>query len=349
MKLLNLTLTSAIAFAALVLPQTSFAKAAACQIALADGGRKTGFIARTNDKGILFTYSENEKGPGEQYTHNQVLAVVFTDEGDIMGPARHAYSRANFEEAEKLFKTVAEEYDNLWGISRKQRGNFASEARYFQIDCLRRLGRYAEIAPAMQTNTGKSLENTIAEVFLPKLKLFHMWEKLAGEQWDALAADLKTFEKEATGDKATLVPVPVFEADSPALLVQLTFMRGKVFAAKGEKENALRDFYRAMTLHYGTDPVLSQKAMDEALAIQSSDPKLKESYPQQTEIHALARVYQEGYAKGDIDIQFREFTREPEMPEALKKQLEAEKATSDAGEAEAAPAAEEKPADDKKG
>tara|TARA_R110002096_G_scaffold147671_16_gene307685 strand:+ start:18631 stop:19674 length:1044 start_codon:yes stop_codon:yes gene_type:complete len=346
MKLLNLTVISAFVVTAIAIPQTSFAKPAACQIALADGGRKTGFIARTNDKGILFTYSENEKGPGEQYTHQQVLAVVFTDEGDIMGPARHAYSRSNYEEAETLFKSVAEEYDNLWGISRAQRGNFASEARYFQVDCLRRLGRYAEIAPALQTNTGKSLENSLAEVYLPKLKLFHMWEKLAGGDWDALAADLKTYEQEATGDKAKLVPVPVFEADSPALLVQLSYMRGKVFAAKDDKENALRDFYRAVTLDYGSDPVLSQKAMDEALAIQSTDPKLKESYPQQTEIHALARVYQEGYAKGDIDIQYREFTREPEMPEAIKKQLEAEKATEKAGEAkapEAAPVEEKKP------
>ncbi len=336
MKFQNLTLVALIVGA--LFPIRSEATSAACQIALADGSRKTGFIAQTNDKGIRFTYSENERGPGENYAHNQVLAVAFTDEGDIMGPARHAYSRSNFEEAEAAFKKVATDYDNLWGISREQRGNFASEARYFQIDCLRKLGRFAEIGPALETNTGKSLEAALAEVFLPKLKIFRMWQKVAAGDWDGLAASLEEYQEAPTGEQAALVPIPKFKVDSPATLVQLAYMRGKVFAAKGDKENALRDFYRVATIDYGSDPVLSQKAMEEALAIQSVDEGIKENYPQQTEIHALARVYQEGYGKGDIPVQYREFTREPEMPEALKLQLEAQKAEKQAGVAEPAEA-----------
>lgn len=334
--------------ASALFPQSSSAKSAACQIALADGGRKTGFIAQTNDKGIKFTYAENQSGPGEQYSHSQVIAVAFTDEGDLMGPARHDYSRSNYEEAEKAFKTIATDYDNLWGISREQMGNFASEARFFQIDCLRKLGRFDEIGQAMATNTGKSLERALPEVFLPKLKVFKMWQQLAASDWDALAASLKEYEEPVSADKASLLPLPAFKMDAPATLVQLSYMRGKVFAAKGDKENALRDFYRAITLNYGSDPILSQKAMAEALAIQAAEPKLKESYPQQTEIHGIARVYQEVYSKGDIDVQYREFTREPEMPEAQKKQLEAEEAAEKQKEAKAAPAEEKAPAADEK-
>ncbi len=323
-----------------ILLQGSFAKPAACQIALADGQRKTGFLALTNDKGVKFTYSENESGPGEQFTHAQILAVVFTDENDIMGPARHAYSRSNYEEAEAAFKAVATEYDNLWGISREKRGNFASEARFFQIDCLRRLGRFGEIGPAFDTNTGKSLENTLPEVYLPKLKLFKLWQEVAAENWDGLAAGLKEYEQPVPQDRAGLVPVPVFNAESPATLVQLAYMRGKVFAAKGDKENALRDFYRVITLDYGSDLILSQKAMDEALAIQAADEQLKENYAMKTEIHALARIYQEAYGKGQIGARFREFAIEPEMPEELRKQREAQMAAKEAEKAAAAAAAD---------
>ncbi|MEM7013557.1 MAG: hypothetical protein AAF585_18955, partial [Verrucomicrobiota bacterium] len=258
----------------LLLSSAAFAEPAAATILKTDNTRLVGFVAITNDKGLRFVYTQNDQA-GIDLTHDQIRAVSFTDEGDIMGPARHAYSRSNFEDAEKLFKAVADEYEFLWGITREKLGNFASEARFYQVDCLRRLGRYAEMGPALETNTGKTLADTINENLLPQLTYFDLWGNYANENWDALAAGLKEFEQPLEGKAAELLSTPGFKKNDPANLVQLSFMRGKLYASQDRTEDALREYYRAMVLDYGADRILTKSAMESALRLQSKQEGLE--------------------------------------------------------------------------
>jgi len=315
--------------------------------------RRIGFIRDTNDKGILFAYSQADPA-GVGLPHAQVKGVSFTDENEIMSAARYAYSRQSFAEAEAAFKKIADEYEFLWGITREQFGNFASESRFFQIDCLRRLGRYSEIAPALQTKTGLTLDKTINEVYLPTLKLIDLWKQLAAQDWKSLQASLKEYEVPLDSKKAELLTGANFKAVGPAILVQLHYLRGKLFESQGNKEEALRDYYRCMTLSYGSDKLLTQDAMKASLAIQAAEPGLDQSYPLQTEINALAVVYKDIYNDGKIESAYTKFVKTPEMPEAIKQQVEAQKAAEakakeEAKAAEAAakpatPAAGAKPA-----
>lgn len=314
-------------------PLWSQAKPAAVTILQLDAAgqnpiRRIGFIRDTNDKGILFANSQADPA-GIPLAHAQVKAVSFTDEGEIMSPARYAYSRQAFTEAEAAFKKIAEEYEYLWGITREQFGNFASESRFFQIDCLRRLGRYSEIAPALQTKTGLSMERSINAVYLPTLKLFNLWKLLAAQDWKGLQEGLKEYEAPADPKKAEYLSGISLKPAAPGVLVQLHYLRGKLYESQANKEEALREYYRCMTLSYGGDKLLTQDAMKAALAIHAADPALEHSYPLQTEINALAVLYKDIYNNGKIESAYSKWIQAPEMPEALKKQIEAQKAAEE--------------------
>ncbi|MFT5465633.1 MAG: hypothetical protein ACI8UO_000728 [Verrucomicrobiales bacterium] len=300
------TLLVALAF---LLQGAAFAEPVAVTVLKTDDTRLVGFIGETNDKGIKFLYTPGDR-TGLGLPHAQVKAVSFTDEGDIMGPARHAYSRSQFVEAEQLFRAVADEYDFLWGISRAQFGNFASEARFYQIDCLRRIGRYSDMGAAIDTNTGKSLSNTITEALLPKLELFSLWGNYANEKWDELEAGLKAFETEPDERAAELLTTPGFKPAPPSETVQLAFMRGKLFASKeGRTEDALRDFYLTMTLDYGSDRVLTKLAMESALRLQAAEEGLDKSHHMKKEIHALAVIYSRGFNEGNAETWYNDFLK----------------------------------------
>lgn len=336
----NLFIQSAAAgLALLLLGSAAFAKPAAVTLLKTDGMRMVGYIAITNDKGLRFVYTENDQA-GIDLTHDQVRAVSFTDEGDIMGPARHAYSRSNFEEAEQLFKAVAEEYEFLWGISRDKLGNFASEARFYQVECLRRLGRYAEMGPALETQTGKTLADTVNENLLPQLTYFDLWGNYASENWDGLAEGLKEFEQPLEGAAAELLSTPGFQKNEPSNLVQLSFMRGKLYASQDRTEDALREFYRAMILDYGADRILTKNAMESALRLQSKQEGLEESIPMKEEIHALAVMYSKGYNNGQAETWYNDFLKPVEKPEPAAAPAPAPDA---GGEAASAPAADDAP------
>jgi len=310
----------------------------AVTLLLEDGKRRIGYIANSNERALLFQATP-EGGQRTAIPYTQLRGVAFTDEGDIMGPARYAYSRSNYEEAAKLFAEVADEYSFIWGIGRDLLGNFACEARFFHIDCLRRLGRYSEIGDAMETKTGQALEDGIPEVLLPKLKIFRLWKHYADENWEALKSGLQTYEETLSGKKAELLRVPPFNDSDPAILVQLHFMRGKLFEAEEQKQDALNELYRAALLDYGSDHQVSEQSLQSALEIQTSDPGVAESQAKQMEIYAVATVFRDAYNQGDLPLRFQDYAKEPE---ALKKRrLEEEARLKEQAEAEAARAKEE--------
>ncbi len=289
----------------------------------ADGTRPIGYIHNSNDKGIQFSLTQQDPNP-VGLPHSDVKGVSFEEEGDIIGPAHYAYSRQQYEAAEQLYEKVADDYNFLWGIKREQLGNFASTARYFQIDCLRRLGRYGEIGDALNTDTGKSLEDTIAELHLPNLKLLRLWERVAAEDWDTVESKLNEYETPLAGKQAELFKVTSFRTDlAPSVVAQLSYMRAKLFEARNRKDDALLEYYSAMTLNYGSDAMLTRDAMNAALAIQSGSESLKDSYAEQKDIHSLATVYKNVYNKGEIETLYMEYLKEPAIPEAIKKQMEA--------------------------
>jgi len=317
---------------AAVLPQVQ-AEPARVTILKSDGKRLIGYIQNTNDKGIQFSYNETDPNP-IGVPHTDIQAVSFDEESDIIGPARYAYTRQQFEQAEELFEKVANDYGYLWGIKREQLGNFASDARFYQIDCLRRMGDYSQIGAALATPTGKTLEDTVDETLVPTVKLFRMWESTAAKDWAKVEAGMKEYEQPLSGKKAELFKVPSFRDDlSPNTVAQLSYMRGLMYQAQDRKTDALNDFYRAATLDYGSERELTKEAMEHAIEIQAASETLKDSYVQKKDLRALAVIYRDAYNKGEIKSTWDEFTDEPEMPEAMKKQMEdAEKASGEASE-----------------
>ncbi|MEO0444938.1 MAG: hypothetical protein AAF191_02560, partial [Verrucomicrobiota bacterium] len=158
---------------------------------LLDGNkRRIGFVSNTNDKALLFQMTANPRDRGEGIPYAQIRGVSFTNEDDLMGPGRYAYSRERYDEAATAFSEVATKYEFLWGIGRDLLGNFACEARFFHIDSLRRLGRYEEIQAAMDTPTGKAMVNAVDDIHLPALKIFTLWRDYAAKDWGALEPGL---------------------------------------------------------------------------------------------------------------------------------------------------------------
>ncbi len=310
-----------------VLAGAEFARAerARARILMSDGSRKIGYVGDTNDKGMKFHLTDNPADRGQAFPHSAVRGVSFDEEGDIMQPGRAAYDRERYEEAEQLFRGVAEQYQNLWGIGRDQLGNFACEARFFQIDCLRRLGRYGDIAGAFDTPTGRNLENALPEVHLPALEILELWKHYGRGNWAELESGLQTYQAPLTGGAASLLRAPSFKEDlAPSVIVQLAYLRGQLFRQKENQAAALTDFYRAATIDFGADRILASEALREALKLQTADPAIEESYALQAETHAATRVYAEAYRSGDIELAFRDYLTPPEAPDGSQSEPEAE-------------------------
>lgn len=333
-------------WAALCLPLLVEAKPVAVTILMADGKRRIGFVADSNDRGLLFQATDEPGAPGEPIPFSGMRGVAFTEESDIMGQAQYAYSRLNYEDAARQFAEIAKEYENVAAIPRQLLGNFACEARYYHIDCLRRLGRYAEIPEAMKTRTGLALENGIPEVLLPSLKIFRLWGHLAVQDWDALAKGLAPYEKPLSAKEAEFLVGNPFTNNDPGELVQLYFMRAKMLQAKQQLPEALDDFFRAALLDYGADRGLAQQALEAIITIQAAQPEPADQEAKLTQLHAPAVVLQNVYRKGELPIRFQDFAQETET--LKKRRLEGEAKAKFVAKAEAEELAKSKDAEAKR-
>ncbi|MCF6313331.1 MAG: hypothetical protein L3J39_12860 [Verrucomicrobiales bacterium] len=322
------------------------AQAVATKVTLlmTDGKQQNGFIQDSNAKQLLFAV--NAQGKGDAINRTSVKSIRFREEAKLMARGRQAFRQSAYEAAAKIFGKVATDYAGIAAL----KDNFASEASFYQMECLRRLGKYEELAPILASKAGKTIASTQDKLFGEQLKLMKMWAAYSAGKWDMVKAGMKFYQVPQVGD-AKMLPAPVFKKMAKPTMIQLSFLRGKMYEQEKKLGLALEDYYRAFTITYGNQPTLAKQAMLAALAIQAADPKLKDLQTNIWQLQGLAYYFKNGVGGGDIPAEYEQYAVLPDMPVRkpveVKKEEQEKKESEDAAKTSKA-VADKKAADEKK-
>ncbi len=307
-----------------------------------DGKRQRGFIQNSNENGLLFSLVEGSPGSGLLW-EKQVTAVAFDNADEIMREARAAYNQRDYESAAEQLGKVADDYV----IAAWVPDSFAAEARFYQIDSLRRLGRWKEIAPLLSKPTAKAIPKVLTQFYQSQFVLNQAWGALGAERMDFVRQAVSAREVPQTG-AAKMLPSPIFKKMPNRELVQVSFLRAKLYESENKPALALNDYYRSFTLNFSYDPVMTDLAMNAALAIQAKDPVMQREKKDELvvqQIQSLAFLYKNAFGKGEIDPAYAAFAVKPKIVQPVAKEVEDEEEEPDMKED---PDAAKKP-DDSKG
>jgi len=309
-----------------------------------DNRKQVGIIINANTEVISFALQEG--APAQNVPFSELSAINFPDGAQITQAARKAYLSADLENAATAMEKIADTYPQAAYVP----DNFATEARFYQMDSLRRLGRYSELGKLFGTNTGKALESALDDVFDRQVALLKLWAYYAADNIDQLAEELEAYQKPVVGDEKML-PDKLFLDDLPESdLVQLSFLRAKVHEAAGRNAQALEDYYRAITLTQSNQPNIAKEAMAGVMAIHAADPEIEGKASKKWTLQSVAYVYKTAFNHGEVDAEFADYAVMPDLPvtqPAPQKAQEAPAAAADGGAATPAETAKEPAADTK--
>jgi len=281
-------------------------------IGLKEGGNPQGYIKNSSDQGVVF--STTPEGRGRTISYDQIRGegieklIRFEERVEVLGNPRSLFAEGKYVEAADVFGKVVSEYRIILGAPR----NFASEALFYQLESLRRAGRYQRLASVMDSAPVETIESKLGERY-QKLHDYHeLWALFGAEKMDELRTALESDEMPSTGD-AKLLPTPRFEALPETDLAQLSFLRGKAHAAAGEKTKALDDYYRSMSFAYGNDDLLAKLAMGAAMVMQKEESDLENDERAISEMRSVAYLFAKRFGKDTMPPDFQKFAVRPPM------------------------------------
>lgn len=314
----------------------------AAQLYLVQGGNPVGFISDASSTAIKF--SEQRGGPVKIYRFSDIKGeglrkgIVLDDRVEVLAPGRTAFAKGDFRTAAGEFKKVAERYAFVLNIPQ----NFASEAKFYEIECYRRAGAFQAIKGALESRAGKSIDTQLNERYKTLSKLHKLWAVYGANDMAQLEQDLAIYQMPATG-QAKLLPAPSFKKMPHGELAQVAFMRAKVFESKNEPQKALQDYYRVITHGQGYDPYLTKQALGAAMVIQGKDPGLKsdrEKTKETSERHmqSITYMFSKRFPDTTIPLQFQDYAVRPKVKIdlAIKPKEEAPKEKPSEGDAKPA-------------
>jgi len=260
-------------------------------LGLVEGGNPQGYVQNSNDQGILFATVPG--GQGRMITYAQIRgeglekAIRLDERADALNEARSHFAAARYEEAAEAFGNVARAYAIILHMPQ----NFASEALFYQMESLQRVGNFAELAQVAAFPQTATISTKLSERYHRRFEFLKLWGLLGGERFEDLRSALEQYEEPVLGD-ARLLNAPNFKKLPPAELVQLAFLRARCFAAEGNELAALDDYYRAFTLTYGSNLLVTQLAMEAAMEIHAADPRVaREDRSAIAQLQSLAYLY----------------------------------------------------------
>lgn len=300
-------------------------------LGLVEGGNPQGYIQGSNDQGVIFSTAPG--GTGQLVAYNRIRGegleklIRLEERTEVLGPPRGLYSAGNYAEAAEAFGKVARDYAIV--INAPQ--NFASEALFYQLESLKRAGLYQAMAPIVKFPVANTINTKLADAYKRPFEFHKLWALFGENDLAGLKTALEVYQEPQTGS-GKLLKAPNFKKLPPEELAQLAFLRGKVYDAEGNKENALEDYYRCFTLAYGNDVLLSKLAMGAAMLIQREDPRMAKESPQAiAQMQSIAYFFSRRFGKDSMPPAFQQYAVKPELPKPA------------AAESEEAPA--EKPAE----
>lgn len=230
------------------------AKVAKARLIIDDIDFEDVFLVAASDTKIRF--QRTEFGASTEDMLREDVQTIFFFEPDLFTTAKRTYDLGNYEQALGEFRTCKKEFERLNNIP----GNYSSLAGFYEMECLRRLGRYPELKDARLNFNPEGLRR---QTMRDQIELYRMWEQLGDESWRALAS---------SGSER------IFVTRNPSHRVQVAYCTGVAQVNMLQPLLALDSFAVAMTADGGASADLARES-----AIQSLDIYLKD------EVTTLAR------------------------------------------------------------
>lgn len=277
----------------------------------------SGFI--TNSSASAIKFRESLTSPEKIIPFTDIKGeglrkgIVLEDRVEVLAPGRLAFAKGDFRTAAGEFRKVAEKYAYLLNLPQ----NFASEAKFYEIECYRRAGAFKAIKPALESRAGQTIDTKLSDYYKTLSKLHKLWAIFGANDMASLEQELAVYQVPVTGN-AKLLPAPSFKKMPHGQLAQIAFMRAKLYESKGEKQKALQDYYRVLTNGQGYDEYLTKQAMGASMVIQAEDPRLKSDQDKVKEsstrqMQSIAYFFNKRFPDTTIPLQFQDYAVRPKI------------------------------------
>lgn len=294
---LSLALGSSVSFAAEALPIMVTTKA---------GQPNPGFLTDAEADGLIISTSEvggnSVKMP---FANIQDLNV---EEPTGWSSALLQLNAGNYAEAEKAFAALADDYAHLipW------KDGYGSLARLNHFKALKSLGKFQELATAMDRQLAKPL--VLGEATSIEFNDLRGWAILGKADVLALQSYINEFQ-DSTANRWSLQPP--YKAGLPARIVEsLSYLRGHLHEKQQRPELAMIDYHNAMTYNHGSDRAVFQLASLAALRVTAAQLSVKpEEATLKRTAYALATSYRDIVGQGKLPKEYESFLAFAPEPE----------------------------------
>lgn len=274
----------------------------------ASGQRNPGFLVTAEADGLVISNAPQGGNSIKVLYTNIVELNVEEPKGWSTALAR--LNAGNYADAETTFSTFADDFAALvpW------KDGYGSLARLYHFKALKGLGKFAELATAMDRQLAKPL--VLGDLSKIDFNDLRGWAILAKADLQALQAFLNEFIDTSASKQASLQPP--FKKDLPARFVaSLAYLRGHLHEKQQRPEFALLDYSTAMTYNNGSDHSVFSLACLAALKITAAKATSKPTDEAlRKAANSLAITYRDIAAQGKLPAEFAPFATLPEPPTA---------------------------------
>ncbi|MEM9479343.1 MAG: hypothetical protein AAGA58_06740 [Verrucomicrobiota bacterium] len=310
----------------------------AANITKPDGSNVAVYVVGSYEDGIMESrYASGVQA--KQFPYSDIESIEWR-EPDEWRQANDLYNRRRWEEAAAAYNAFFKKYYELRDIE----DSFPGIAKFRECECLRRLGKFEELA--------KEYENlqraNLSERYAIQTKLYSAWGHLGNGLFSALQLIAESYEIEESDIPAGIVRpsgLPFRELEPPTLM-QVSFLRGIAAKNLGEKEEeeikalvakederdapeiaertaelkrvrtvALNDFARGMTLTFGNESAVVKDSLLNSLAVLAKDPELPEIDMKKREAYSLAVLFTKLHPGTPLPSEYQKFLTPPPPPE----------------------------------
>ena len=270
----------------------------------ASGQRNPGFLVAAEADGLVISNAPQGGNSIKVLYTNIVELNVEEPKGWSAALAR--LNAGNYADAETTFSTFADDFAALvpW------KDGYGSLARLYHFKALKGLGKFAELATAMDRQLAKPL--VLGDLSKIDFNDLRGWAILAKADLQALQSYLNEFIDSSASKQASLQPP--FKKDLPARFVaSLAYLRGHLHEKQQRPDLALLDYSTAMTYNNGSDHSVFSLACLASLKITAAKATAKptdEALPKAA--NSLSITYRDIAASGKLPAEFAPFATRPE-------------------------------------
>lgn len=280
----------------LALPLQAAGDALPIMAVTTSGQHNPGFLVSAEADGLVISASPQGGNSAKILFAN--IQELNVEEPKGWSTALARLNAGNYADAETEFSQFAEDYAALipW------KDGYGSLARLNHFKALKGLGKFTELASAMDRQLAKPL--VLGELSKIDFNDLRGWAILAKGDLLALQSYLREFEDTTSPKNVSLQPP--FKKELPGrFIASLAYLRGHLHEKQQRPELALLDYHSAMTFNNGSDRMVFATASLAALKITAAQAAAKPGDAAlQKAARSLAVTYRDIAGQGKLPAEF---------------------------------------------